>query len=147
MTGRRWIVPLAAGLVLAACASTGPPTTKPALVLEQVALAVQRAQTVEIDLHGTGAISAADHADWQRRYLLMAHALQAMTVALRAEQSPVAAVQQALTVLDQMVTDLLPRVTQETARLWLRTALDVVRALLVTTVAESHPWIPQTCFA
>lgn len=126
-----------------ACAGNPTPSVRPAIVSEQLALAVQRAQTLEIELHQQGQVSDTQHKTWQRRFLLLGQGIQALNASLRASSNPTiryAAIQHLLDILQEMSEVLIPDLDFDGAKLWLQTAIDVIRGLLVTT--STQPGVP-----
>lgn len=121
-------------LVVPACAGNPAPTVRPAIVSEQLAATVARAQQVEISLHRAGQVSDMDHQLWQRRFLVIGEGILALNQALRLGD-PLqrdTAVRAMLAVLDEMRDVLVPHLDFDQAKLWLTTALDVIRSVLVT---------------
>lgn len=132
----------------AGCAGNAPPSVRPAIVSEQLALAVQRAQTLEIDLYQQGQLSPTAHKAWQRRFLLLGQGIQALNAGIRASSNPTvryAAIQHLLDILQEMSEVLIPDLDFDNAKIWLQTAIDVIRGLLVTTSTQPGgpvSWIP-----
>lgn len=129
------LVPIAfVVLAFPACAGNPAPTVRPAILSEQLAATVARAQQMEISLHRQGQVSDMDHQLWQRRFLVLGEGILALNESLRLRQSAQRdeAIRGLLAVLDEMRDVLVPHLDFDQAKLWLTTALDVIRSVLVT---------------
>jgi hypothetical protein len=155
---RRWVLRMAvvgwAGFV-AGCAANVPPTVRPAIVSEQLATAVERAQTLEIDLYQQGQLSPTAHRQWQRRFLLLGQGILALNQGIRAQIPEIrtAAIRQLLGIVQEMSETLIPELDFDQAKIWLQLALDTIETYLVLTSTqpvEGVSWIPplsRPCYA
>lgn len=136
---QRLLVALIVAGLLAGCVGNPTPSVRPAILSEQLALAVERAQTLEIELHRGGQVSDVTHRLWQRRFLVLGQGIQALNAALRARALPAvreAAIRDLLETLQEMTDVLVPSLDFDNAKLWLHGALEVIRALLVTASTQ-----------
>lgn len=136
---------------LPGCAATMDPGLRPAIVSEQIASAVARAQQVEIDLYAAGKIGAFDHALWQRKFLALGQWILAANEAIRSRSvsGREVALRAMLEHLDEMQSVLLLHLESEQARLWLTTSLEVIRGVVIAMSVQEVSWtrpLLQPCF-
>jgi hypothetical protein len=130
-----------------ACATAPAPSTVPT-VMYQLSLAIEKAQTTEIDFYRQGVITADDHRSWQLRFKALG---QGLSLYARSQQPTErdALIRQMGRVLGEMSTTLTSRIADPTTRLVIQATLDGIAAALARHVPSGSvmSWTlrPQVC--
>jgi hypothetical protein len=130
----RLLPAVVAALLLCSVACAPVTLPKPrqfAIASEQLALATERLQTLEIQLYEAGQFAATDHAVWQQSFLALGQAIQALNQGLRSNNPPHALTQirKALDIL-QFLT-LQTSKLKPTEKLLLAAAIESVRSIVI----------------